>query len=155
MRIVVGIRAGTIIICTMLIVTLVFLAIVLAKNEASLAAFSERALNFTHDIQTKYQSNSCSYFVSIRVLDDMTMDAITSALVEFKTPLTGNISNKTDPDGMTLVTFTLQTSRIGPMEDQHTGQEQQINCIKTLLSQGYSIEVSKEGYAGQGIGTIS
>jgi hypothetical protein len=106
-------------------------------------AHSERALTIKHDIQTKDQSNSCIYSVSVLVFDGETLNRISNALVEFKTPSTSIISNKTDSSGSTVFSLTLE-------KEAH-----QKNCTETLLSQGYSIEAFSQGYVGQGIGTIS
>jgi hypothetical protein len=106
-------------------------------------AHSEGALTIKHDIQTKDQSNNCIYSVFILVFDSETLKRNSNALVEFKTPFTGIVTNNTDSSGSTVVSLTLEK------------QPQQKNCTETLLSQGYSIEVFSQGYVGQGIGTIS
>ncbi|MGH9950137.1 MAG: hypothetical protein ACRD5J_00790 [Nitrososphaeraceae archaeon] len=106
-------------------------------------AHSGGALTIKHDIQTKDQSNSCIYSVSILVFESETLKRVSNASVEFKTPVTGIVTNKTDSSGSTVVSLTLEK------------QPQQKNCTETLLSRGYSIEVFSQGYVGQGIGTIS
>jgi hypothetical protein len=106
-------------------------------------AYAEQALIIEHHIQAKSQPSTCVYSVSISVWDNKTIRAIPNALVEFKTPLTGTVSNTTDQDGDALISLTLEK------------KPQPESCIDSLLAQGYSIEAESRGYTGQGIGTVS
>lgn len=110
---------------------------------SSTIAFSEGALIVKHDIQTTNKSNSCMYTISVQVLNNQTLEVMPNALVEFKTPVSNTISNNTDKEGNTSISFVLEK---GP---------QQKNCTETLLSQGYFIEAFKEGYRGYGVGKVS
>jgi len=112
--------------------------IAIAYSEATAAP-----LTFKHYIQTSNQSNICIYSISVLVLDSEKLKPISNALVEFKTPLTDTISNKTDLDGGTVISLTLE-------KEPH-----QESCTGTLHSQGYSIEAFREGYEGYGFGSIS
>jgi hypothetical protein len=61
------------------------------------------------DLKTAFrqsQFNSCTYFVLISVWDYMTiMRPIPSALVKFKTPLFGTITNTLDLGGKTVISL--------------------------------------------------
>ncbi len=71
------------------------------------------------------------------------MGPIPSALVKFKTPLIGTITNTTDLGGKTVISLSLEK------------KQQHESCITALISQGYSIEATTKGFIGQGIGAIS
>lgn len=103
--------------------------------------FSEDTLTIKHDIQTTNKSNTCMYFISVQVLNNQTMEVVSNALVKFLTPKAIS-SNITDTEGNTLFSLTLEKS---PLHE---------NCTEALLSQGYSIEASREGYIGYGIGKV-
>lgn len=122
-------------------------ALILASLETNAdlfsVAYAERALIIDHHIQAKSQSSTCVYSVAISVWDNKTIRAIPNALVEFKTPLTGTVSNTTDKEGGAVISLTLEK------------KPQPESCIGTLLAQGYSIEAESRGYTGQGIGTVS
>jgi len=106
-------------------------------------AHAEQSLIIEHHIQAKTQSSSCEYSISVSVSDNKTLRAIPNALVEFKTPLTGAVSNTTDQEGGAVISLTLEK------------KPQPESCMDTLLSQGYSIEAESRGYTGQGIGRVS
>jgi hypothetical protein len=123
------------------------IAMILASFDSNAELFpvahAELGLAIKHNIQTKSQLSDCTYFVLISVWDNKTMRSIPNALVEFKTPSIGIIANTTDQGGSTAITLSLEKN------------QQQESCIEKLISQGYSIEATSEGYLGHGIGTIS
>lgn len=105
-------------------------------------AYAEPMLTIKHDVQTESQVDSCMYSISIVVLDSATKKAIPDALVEFETSSINVITNKTEQNGATQISFVLE-------------KEPGKTCTEILLSQGYSIEAFSVGYTGHGIGTIS
>jgi hypothetical protein len=105
-------------------------------------AYTERSLTIKHDIQAERQISGCMYSISVLVLDSVTKKAISDSLVEFQTSLNNVFINKTDRNGATEISLLL---------DQEPGR----TCMEILFSQGYSIEASKIGYAGYGIGRVS
>jgi len=106
-------------------------------------SYAQQGLTIEHNIQAKSQLNNCTYSISISVWDNKTRKTIPNALVEFKTPLTGFVTNTTDQTGSTVISLSLAKKPV------------QETCIETLFSQGYSIEAASKGYTGHGIGTIS
>jgi hypothetical protein len=129
------------------IVSACILAIIFANFHSNADLFplahAEQGLKIEHNIQAKNQLNNCSYFVLVSVWDNMTMRSIPDALVEFNTPLAGTIANTTDQGGSAAISLSLEK------------KQQQEGCIETLISQGYSIEATSNGYIGHGIGAIS
>lgn len=103
--------------------------------------FSEDTLTIKHEIQTTNKSNICMYSISVQVLNNQTMEVVSNALVKIMTPKAIS-SNITDTEGNTLISLTLEKSPL------------QKNCTEALLSQGYFIEASREGYIGYGIGKV-
>jgi hypothetical protein len=103
--------------------------------------FSEGTLTIKHDILATNKSNICMYSISVQVLNNQTLEVVSNALVEFMTP-NAISSNITDTEGNTLISLTLEKSPL------------QKNCTEALLSQGYSIEASRKGYIGYGIGKV-
>jgi hypothetical protein len=113
----------------------------LTSLASSTNTFSEGTLTIKHDIQTTNKSNICMYSISVQVLNNQTLEVVSNALVEFMTP-NAISSNITGSDGNTLISLTLEKSPL------------QKDCTEALLSQGYSIEASREGYIGYGFGKV-
>lgn len=105
-------------------------------------AYAERSLTIMHDIQAKQQTSNCLYSVSILVIDSVSRKAISDSVVEFQISSNEVLTNKTDLDGATEISLIING-------------EQGRSCMETLLSRGYTIEASKMGYEGYGIGRVS